>query len=278
MPVAPTHASQSGSPSRPLVVRPWLQAVAVSWTLLASLTHPAFGERMHLRHAAHRSTNFAAALESIKADELRKHVGVLADDTFEGRQEGSRGGRAAGMYLMQHLEKAGLKGAGTEGFFQPLPSRGRNILAVYQGSDPKLRNEYVLIGAHYDHVGYGTPTNSYGPTGFIHNGADDNASGVAGVLELVDSLTKLPSPPRRSLLIAFWDGEENGLLGSKYWVGSPTVPLSQVVFGFNLDMIGRLEENRLKVYGARTSPGLRMLLARSTWLRSTSERRWSRLA
>src|SRR5436190_1123265 len=82
-----------------------------------------------------------------------------------------------------------------------------------------------VLGAHYDHVGYGTARNSYGPTGYIHNGADDNASGVAGLLEVLDAVKRLPQPPRRSLLFAFWDSEEGGLHGSRTWVSRPTVPL-----------------------------------------------------
>ena len=92
--------------------------------------------------------------------------------------------------------------------------------AIIRGRDPQLQHEVIVVGAHYDHVGYGTKRNSYGPTGQIHNGADDNASGTAGVLEVMQAFTMLPEAPRRTILFAFWDGEEMGLLGSKHWVGS----------------------------------------------------------
>ncbi|MCA9176344.1 MAG: M20/M25/M40 family metallo-hydrolase [Planctomycetales bacterium] len=250
--------------SRKSRCRGW--SLRVSLVLLLSLvggTMLAPARAEHVNRSSHHMSLFSAALESVKSNELQRHVEVLADDTFEGRQEATRGGRAAAGYLTQLLEKAGLESAGEQGYLQPIPSGGRNILAIYRGADPVLRNEYVLIGGHYDHVGYGTPSNSFGPTGYIHNGADDNASGVSAVLEIVDSLKRLPSRPRRSLLFAFWDGEENGLLGSKHWVSAPTVPLSQIAFAFNVDMVGRLEKEPVEVFGVRTAPGLRSILSHS---------------
>ena len=142
----------------------------------------------------------------------------------------------------------------------------RNLLAVLEGSDPELKQEYVLVGAHYDHVGYGTSRNSRGPWGRIHNGADDNASGVSGVLETAQALTLLDQPPKRSILFAFWDGEEKGILGSKYWGSQPTVPLRAVTMAFNADMIGRLRSETLHVFGTRTAPGMRRWLSESNQL------------
>src|SRR5690606_3687721 len=120
-----------------------------------------------------------------------------ADDTFEGREAGSRGGHAAAGYIVRQLQRYGVQGGGEDGgYFQNFGAGYRNILAVIPGSDPQLRRQAVVVGAHYDHVGYGTPQNSYGPTGYIHNGADDNASGVAGLLEVIEAFTLLPSAPR----------------------------------------------------------------------------------
>jgi len=131
----------------------------------------------------------------------------------------------------------------------------RNVVAVWPGADPKLRGEYVAIGAHYDHVGYGTAATSYGPFGFVHNGADDNASGVAGLLEIAEALQRLPDRPRRTILLAFWDGEEKGLLGSTHFLR--VRPAGVAVCSVNMDMIGRLRGGRLEVYGSRTAIGLR---------------------
>jgi hypothetical protein len=122
-----------------------------------------------------------------------------------------------------------------------------------------VADELVVVGAHYDHVGYGNAGNSYGPFGFVHNGADDNASGVAGLIELAEAIEQLPQRPRRPILFAFWDGEEKGLLGSSHFVRVPSAAVAGMkpVFSVNLDMIGRLRGDRLVVYGSRTAEGLR---------------------
>jgi hypothetical protein len=203
----------------------------------------------------------AAAIASIEVEQLRDHVGTLAADSFEGREAGSRGGQATANYLMKKLEGFGLKGAGDGGgYFQSFRNY-RNVLAVLPGSDEKLKDEYILIGAHFDHVGYGSNANSYGPSGYIHNGADDNASGTAALLEVAEAFSKLPVAPRRSVLFAFWDAEEKGLLGSEHWANNPTVPLDRVKCNLNVDMIGRMADEKLIVYGTRSSAGLRRMLA-----------------
>ena len=215
------------------------------------------GSVQAVEHAA-----FLHAVASIKASELQSHVDVLADDAFEGREAGSRGGQAAGMYLLDELKKRGLRGAGDAGgYFQAFGQRYRNVLALLEGSDPELKQQVIVISGHYDHVGYGNRRNSYGPFGYVHNGADDNASGIAGLLETVDAFQALPASPRRSVLFAFWDGEEKGLLGSKHWVAHPTVPWQNIAFMLNVDMIGRLRDNKLEVYGSRTAAGLRRLVS-----------------
>jgi len=201
-------------------------------------------------------------IAAIDAADAGRHVAALADDAFEGREGGSRGGRAAGAYIVDVLRASGVQPAGDEGgFFQRFGTM-RNILALVPGSDPACARELVVVGAHYDHVGYGTAENSYGPTGRIHNGADDNASGVAGVLEIAQVLGSLPVKPRRPILLAFWDGEEKGLLGSWHFLRVRPEPLRELrpVFAVNLDMIGRLRGDRVEVYGARTMTGLRRIL------------------
>lgn len=203
-----------------------------------------------------------SAANTITAAETKTHVDVLADDSFEGREANSRGGRAAGGYLADELRKLGLKGLGDDGSYFQTFSGGRNILAYLEGSDPELKKQYVMIGAHYDHVGYGSRSNSFGPTGYIHNGADDNASGVAGLLEIIGAYMALPEHPKRSVVFALWDGEEKGLLGSKQWLRTPTIPPSSIVLYINMDMIGRMRNSKVEVYGTRTSSGLRSLVSR----------------
>jgi C-terminal processing protease CtpA/Prc len=217
---------------------------------------------VHAASAADRGAALESALASITADELREHAGVLADDTLEGRAAGTRGGRAAGRYLESRLREMGAQPAGDRGAYVQRFNPGyQNLLAHIPGVDPQLRHEYVLIGAHYDHVGYGNRNNSNGPFGYIHNGADDNASGVATLLELIDALTRTGWQPRRSIMFAFWDGEEINLLGSRHWVRQPTVPLRNVRLAVNIDMVGRMSRGRLEVAGTRTAAGLRQLFS-----------------
>ncbi len=204
------------------------------------------------------------AFESIKTNRLQNHINTLAADTFEGREAGRRGGHAAGAYIVHELKKTNAKPAGEDGTFHQLFGKDyRNILAIIPGSDPVLKNEYIVIGAHYDHVGRGSMKNSRGTIGLIHNGADDNASGTAGLLEVIRAFSMMQTPPKRSLLFAFWDAEEKGLLGSVHWVKNPTVPLESIQLMINIDMIGRLGEKGLMVYGTRSAPGLRRSISLS---------------
>jgi Zn-dependent M28 family amino/carboxypeptidase len=112
----------------------------------------------------------------------------------------------------------------------------QNVVAVWEGSDPVLKNEYVALGAHYDHVGSGCPPNG---TDTICNGADDDGSGTTALLAMAEALAKAPTRPKRSVLFVWHCGEEKGLWGSRYFTEYPTIPLNQVVAQLNIDMIGR---------------------------------------
>lgn len=214
---------------------------------------------------AAEAVRLSAAHASIRAEDVRRHVATLADDAFEGREGGSRGGRAAATYIVEQIERIGLQPAGVDGgYFQPFGGM-RNILALAPGGDPARAHELIVVGAHYDHVGYGNAENSFGPFGRVHNGADDNASGVAGLIELMEAVQRLPAPLPRPILFAFWDGEEKGLLGSRHFLRVPPAAVHgrRIVFAMNLDMIGRLRGERVQVYGARTAPGLRSAVVRA---------------
>jgi hypothetical protein len=219
--------------------------------------------------AAESARLFAAAMDSITTSDVYQHVAVLADDVYEGRAAGSRGGRAAGQYLVKQLQEFGLVPAGAGGgYTQSFGDGCRNILALQLGYDPELQQELIVVGAHYDHVGYGNRRNSYGPFGRIHNGADDNASGVAVLLETIEALATSGLRGRRPILFAFWDGEERGLVGSRHWLANPTLPLASVSdlpysvkFALTIDMVGRLRGGRLYVLGTRSGYGLRKLMS-----------------
>lgn len=111
----------------------------------------------------------------------------------------------------------------------------QNVVAVFEGSDPVLKDEYVAVGAHYDHVGIGIPVNGDS----IYNGADDDGSGTTALLAMAEALAKAPTKPKRSVIFIWHAGEEKGLWGSRYFVENPTVSLDKIVTQLNIDMIGR---------------------------------------
>jgi Zn-dependent M28 family amino/carboxypeptidase len=111
----------------------------------------------------------------------------------------------------------------------------QNVVGIWEGSDPVLKDEYVALGAHYDHVGICAPN---GPDP-ICNGADDDGSGTTALLGMAEALAKAPTRPKRSVLFVWHCGEEKGLWGSRYFTEYPTVPLNQIVAQINIDMIGR---------------------------------------
>jgi aminopeptidase YwaD len=138
-----------------------------------------------------------------------------------------------------------------------------NVVGYLEGSDPFLKQELIVVGAHYDHLGMGENGSLVSQPGReIHNGADDNASGTAGLLELARVFSLHSGTLKRSLLFMAFSGEEEGLLGSNYYVNHPIFPLEQTVAMINMDMIGRMRNKRLIVGGAGTSPVWRDLLTR----------------
>lgn len=121
---------------------------------------------------------------------------------------------------------------------------GKNVLAMIEGTDPQLKNEYILLSAHYDHVGVGSPDET-GDS--IYNGARDNAVGTVAVLNAAQYFAK--NPPKRSILFALWTAEEKGLLGSAYFANNPLIPLNQVVYNLNIDNAGYNDTSIITVIG-----------------------------
>ena len=136
-----------------------------------------------------------------------------------------------------------------------------NVVGIVNGADPVLKNEFIVIGAHYDHLGRGGEGSLAPREGDIHHGADDNASGTAGLLELARIFASSESPrPRRTLVFIAFSGEEEGLLGSNYYVNHPLRPLENTVAMINMDMIGRMKNNKLIVGGVGTADGWRNVI------------------
>src|SRR5437660_1713645 len=135
-----------------------------------------------------------------------------------------------------------------------------NVVGILPGSDPKLKDEAIVIGAHYDHLGRGGPESLAPREGDIHHGADDNASGVAGLIELARMLSTQNPKPRRTVVFIAFSGEEEGLIGSSYYVSHPIVPLQNTVAMINMDMIGRLNERKLIVGGVGTASEWRSMI------------------
>ncbi len=137
-----------------------------------------------------------------------------------------------------------------------------NIGGYLEGNDPELKNDYIVIGAHYDHLGWGETGSLYtGNVPQIHNGADDNASGTAGVMELAEKYTSQKDKLKRSVVFLCFSGEELGLIGSSYFTNNPPIPIDKIDVMVNMDMVGRLNpENQLIIYGTGTSSGFKDLL------------------
>jgi hypothetical protein len=135
-----------------------------------------------------------------------------------------------------------------------------NVVGILPGSDPKLKDETIVIGAHYDHLGRGGEGSLAPREGDIHHGADDNASGVAGLIELARVLSTQNPKPRRTIVFIAFSGEEEGLLGSDYYVNHPIIPLAKTVAMINMDMIGRLKDRKLIIGGVGTSSEWRQMV------------------
>ncbi|MBK9257379.1 MAG: M20/M25/M40 family metallo-hydrolase [Saprospiraceae bacterium] len=194
---------------------------------------------------------------------------VLSADEMEGRETGTVGEEKAGNYIEDRFREIGLTPKGDyNSYFQsfskkiksnphadkPAPDdpeiTGRNVIGFIDNKAPYT----IVLGAHYDHLGYGDHGSLHTGERAIHNGADDNASGVTGLLYLAESLKKSKLKNNNYLFIAF-SGEEKGLLGSNYFINNPTIDFKTINYFLNMDMIGRLKaESKLAVSGIGTSP------------------------
>ena len=194
----------------------------------------------------------------IAPDEVRAIVSVLAADSLEGRRTGTPGAARAARFLAERMRAYGLEPGGDSSYFQRVTyeiSQGPegemlrlahpdsaaaaervvdyNLIGLVRGSDPALRREAVVLGAHFDHVGIGKPVEGDS----IYNGADDDASGVATVLATARALAQ--APPRRTVVILLTSGEEFGVLGTQWYLERPATPRAETGADLQVEMVGR---------------------------------------
>ncbi|GAB3951703.1 hypothetical protein GCM10028805_32380 [Spirosoma harenae] len=188
------------------------------------------------------------------AKQIKKHIRYLASDNMKGRGTGSPENAKAARYIANYFRKYRLAPLGTNGYYQPFTAKVRRIVVPDSLREAKnvigfLDNDApytIVIGAHYDHLGVGRQGSSLDslPQGKIHNGADDNASGVAGLLELAQYFSKNNVKEPYNFLFMAFGAEELGLQGSRHFLNNPTLPLDKITFMTCMDMIGRYNPDR----------------------------------
>jgi Zn-dependent M28 family amino/carboxypeptidase len=204
---------------------------------------------------------------------IRRDVNHLASDALEGRRTGTPGNDSAATYIARRFAALDLRHFG-DGYLQRFDARParnphappadtllptQNVVGWIPGTDPALRDQYVVVGAHFDHLGHSAQfAQDPEAKDAIRNGADDNASGTAAVMELARLLARHPA--KRPVIFVAFSGEEYGLLGSSWFVKHAPVPLAQVVAMLNFDMVGRLRDDKLLVYGTATAAELPAIL------------------
>ncbi len=212
--------------------------------------------------------NVAARPQSVELiQRLKQHEYILASDSLRGRETGTPDAAKAAAYIRGQLREMGVRPYSDSGYDFPFTykedKKGNNVMALIPGSDPKLKGEYLIIGAHYDHIGVSKHSVKEDS---IFNGADDNASGTSALLEITRMLHALPEPPKRSILVAFFDAEEVGLEGSTYLAEHCVVPIEKVRLMMSIDMVGYLRASGyLQYIGHGSIKGGKRLIASVPW-------------
>ncbi|MEQ1885083.1 MAG: M20/M25/M40 family metallo-hydrolase [Bryobacteraceae bacterium] len=222
--------------------RGWRTACAVPFVLVAGawLTHA----QSPWAYVPLLAPQMRIVIAHITANSLRGHLSFLASDLLEGRDTPSRGLDIAGEYIAAHFRRLNLEPGGDNGYFQTVtvyPERpdsptSRNVIGILRGSDPKLKDTYVMLSSHYDHRGIAETGDDR-----IFNGANDDASGTASVMEVATALASLHPRTKRSVIFILFCGEEKGLRGSRYYVEHPTVSLAKTIAHLNLEQVGRTD-------------------------------------
>jgi len=193
-----------------------------------------------------------SAQNLISADSLKKHVYFLASDSLKGRGLGTPEGLISAKYIANYFQEFGVKpltDSYLNAFYYNIGQtvvQGNNVIGIIEGADPVLKNEYILLGAHYDHVAFRFKNNEK----VIYNGADDNATGTAAVIELGRKLFENKDQLKRSIILVAFDGEESGLVGSYKFVHDAKIPMEQVRLMMSIDMIGKYDRSNSLIMGA----------------------------
>jgi len=179
-------------------------------------------------------------------ERLEQHVFTLASDSLQGRKAGTEFAQKAAEYIVYHLKEIGIEPYGDSCFLQKFNDGVfRNVVGIIRGNDAALNNQYIVIGAHYDHIGV--------IGGNIHNGADDNASGVAVLIELARKLKYNQANLGRNVILIAFDAEEIGLVGSTYFVNHPHFSIKNIKLMMSVDMVGWYQASgKIEFQGSRT--------------------------
>jgi hypothetical protein len=227
-----------------------------------------FGGAKHHEKPLRPTADLAKALDQITPLRLKGDLSFLSSDALAGRDTPSPGLEVAAEFIASRFRAAGLEPAVNGSYFQTAdltkdaeesgkryhikipegPMVGKNVLGILRGSDAKLRDTYIIVSAHYDHIGTIATGVGRAPkkapessTDQIYNGANDDGSGTVSVIALAEAFSKLRQKPKRSIIFITFCGEEFGLLGSKYYAAHPVVPLKQTIANINLEQIGRTD-------------------------------------
>lgn len=248
-------------------IQPSMRFLSLARPLGAALLLPFLVPLAHAQGAPRAGMRIAPA-SLVSEVNVRRELSALADDSMQGRLTGTPGAMRAARYIAARMKEIGLEPAGDSGYFQRVPvgelppvagasaqemPRARlvlldgsrpdtgvqrrpavNVVGILRGTDPRLRDSVVLVDAHYDHLGIGAPVAGDS----IYNGADDDASGTVAVLEIARAMKNGVSP-RRTVVFLATTGEEVGLLGTRWYLEHPVVPLARMEANLEIEMIGR---------------------------------------
>ncbi len=212
---------------------------------------------------------FDEALQAITEKSLKDNLYYLASEELQGRGSGAPGGDKAAAFIAQKYKEFGLQEAYPNSYYQYFDVKGdkkrtQNVIGVLPGNDPVLKDQVIVIGAHYDHLGMRSDAEDSDDNGnnddgndsekaTIYYGADDNGSGTVAVIESAKAFSMLKGQNKRTIVFIAFSGEEMGLIGSSYYVKNPLFPINKTVYMLNQDMIGYLRDGNLDFLGGGSS-------------------------